>query len=365
MAGSFCDAWHLDTSPETDLSKSHDTDLRLYGICTQSDLLVEQRRRFEEQMRDIQLEHVVHEMVNDVVLRVKTATPPPPDFSDPRVQEKIFEERNAPEGLYFSPFVWEELHKLVPRIQKFCAGMDITDLGEPQVLDLSAPDPALDVHVFEWDKSVVMLESELHALRKPDTPDPVREGLERELARLRRMSEMRPAHKSPVWNSAYEAVLNMVHALPDALVANAVAHEITTAKGRPLQRPFISPDDPEREKKLAEWEEKRAPKLEAALAKNPDFVESMLETLPLAPFVTPFATLAEEAEEAELRRQLLAPAPSLLDTFELYGSKINTEAEMGGFVVLYELDLALKDLVVVDGQLKIEDETDLRARLAG
>jgi len=362
IAGSFTDTWHLATEPALATPLE---DLVVYGLCTQQDLFVEDRLRFAEQMRDIQLEHQVHEMVNDVVLRVKTATPPPPDFTNPKVQEKIFEERNAPEGLYWTPYVWNELHKLVPRIQKFCAGLDITvQDGEPQVLDLSAPDPALDVHVFEWDKSVVMLERELHALRKPETPDPVRENLERELARLRRLAEMRPAHKSPVWNSAYEAVLNMVHALPDALVANAVAHEITTAKGRPLQRPFISPDDPEREKKLAEWEEKRAPKLEAALAKNPDFVESMLETLPLAPFVTPFATLAEEAEEAELRRQLLAPAPSLLDTFELYSSKINTEVEMAG-VVLYELDLALKDLVVVDGRLKIEDDTELRARLAG
>ena len=53
----------------------------------------------------------VHEMVNDVVLRVKTATPPPPDFTNPKVQEKMFEERNAPEGLYWTPYVWNELHK--------------------------------------------------------------------------------------------------------------------------------------------------------------------------------------------------------------------------------------------------------------
>ena len=33
----------------------------------------------------------VHEMVNDVVLRVKTATPPPPDFSDPRVRIRIYD----------------------------------------------------------------------------------------------------------------------------------------------------------------------------------------------------------------------------------------------------------------------------------
>ena len=36
---------------------------------------------------------------------------------------------------YWTPYVWNELHKLVPRIQKFCAGLDITvQDGEPQVL---------------------------------------------------------------------------------------------------------------------------------------------------------------------------------------------------------------------------------------
>ena len=52
---------------------------------------------------EYRLETQVHEMVNDVVLRVKTATPPPPDFTNPKVQEKIFEERNAPEGLCGQP----------------------------------------------------------------------------------------------------------------------------------------------------------------------------------------------------------------------------------------------------------------------
>merc|ERR1719379_2564631 len=287
IAGSFTDTWHLATEPALATPLE---DLVVYGLCTQQDLFVEDRLRFAEQMRDIQLEHVVHEMVNDVVLRVKTATPPPPDFSDPRVQEKIFEERNAPEGLYWSPFVWEELHKLVPRIQQFVAyakapgtTRDPQSEAEAQILNLDDPDPALDVHVFEWDKSVAMLEAELKALRT-EQPDPTLEELYRQLQRIRRAAAARPVNKSPCWHPAYEAVLSMIDCLPDTLKKLATDLEVVDpASGRPLHRPFYAPDNPERAEKYEYWQKKREEPLAAAVAKDPD-VEAKLEVLPIEPF---------------------------------------------------------------------------------
>ena len=55
-ARSFTDTWTLATEPA--LSSPLD-DLVVYGLCTQQDLFVEDRLRFAEQMRDIQLEHQV------------------------------------------------------------------------------------------------------------------------------------------------------------------------------------------------------------------------------------------------------------------------------------------------------------------
>merc|ERR1719174_3238900 len=364
-AGSFCDAWHLDTQPR--LATGLD-DLRVYGICTQSDMLVAERSRFVEQMRDIQLEHVVHEMVNDAVLRVKTATPPPPDFSDPRVQEKIFEERNAPEGLYFSPFVWEELHKLVPRIQQFVAyakapgrKAEPASAAEAQILNLDDPDPALDVHVFEWDKSVAMLEAELKALRT-EQPDPTLEELYRQLQRIRRAAVVRPLNKSPCWHPAYEAVLSMIDCLPDTLKKLATDLEVVDpASGRPLHRPFYAPDNPERDEKYEYWQKKREEPLAAAVAKDPD-VGAKLEVLPIEPFVECLASFEEQAQEARFRDTLMAPAPTLQESFQLYSKKVNTEAEMGAMIVIYELNLAIDGITVVDGKVDISPEGDAALR---
>merc|ERR1719271_2210437 len=110
VAGSFTDTWTLATEPTL---SSPLEDLVVYGLCTQQDLFVEDRLRFAEQMRDIQLEHIVHEMVNDVVLRVKTATPPPPDFTNPKVQETTFVLVNLTELPQSSDRVEESTHNHV------------------------------------------------------------------------------------------------------------------------------------------------------------------------------------------------------------------------------------------------------------
>jgi len=460
-AGSFHDTWHL--APKPDL-KARLHDLQLYAVCTTSDPLAAERERFAKQMREEQLEHQVHEMVNDVVLRVRTATPPAPDFNDPKVQEKIFEQRNAKEGLYWSPFVWDELHALLPKIRKYCkkfhrlanmpkdpkakqaepegpVGLDPEIFGdeegnEPQaqVLNLDNPDPNLDLHTFEWDHSVDMLLRELHACAA-DARDRTREELVRLSLRIQRHAKVRPAQKSPAWNPAYEAVLAMIDELPTQIYAKAGEFEVQGKYG-PFGRPFASPDthtDEERAARLKKWEEKRAPALEkavaavpalaeevakaqaavtkvheAALAKAQEIVASAQEALasspdseaaqdavtraqetlaateaggpekadPLTmmsiasadPFVNKFSSLTEEATEAAFRTALLSSTPNLIDTFQAYLNKVNTEAEIGGQIVLYELDLAYPTLEIAkDGSVNMDDAAmdELSKRLDG
>merc|ERR1719199_460127 len=226
---------------------------------------------------------------------------------------------------------------------------------EAQILNLDDPDPALDVHVFEWDKSVAMLETELKALRT-ETPDPTLEELYTKLQRLRRTALVRPVNKSPAWHPAYEAVLSMIDSLPDTLKKLAVDLEVTEASsGRPLHRPFYAPDNPERADKFEYWQKRREEPLAAAIAKDEN-AEALLEKLPIEPFAECLTAFEEQAEEAKFRDTLLAKAPTMQDCFNLYSKKVNTEAEMGAMIVIYELNLAIDGINIYSKKVNTEAE---------
>merc|ERR1719191_2466243 len=158
----------------------------------------------------------------------------------------------------------------------------------------------------------------------------------------------------------------MVDSLPDTLKKLAVDLEVVDPSGRPLHQPFYAPDNPERADKFEYWQKKREEPLAAAVAKNEN-AEALLEELPMEPFAECLTRFEEQAQEARFRDTLLAPAPTLQESFNLYSKKVNTEAEMGAMIVIYELDLALEGISVVDGKVDINNEGDtlLRERLGG
>merc|ERR1719281_1107218 len=143
----------------------------------------------------------------------------------------------------------------------------------------------------------------------------------------------------------------MVGCLPDTLKKLAVDLEVVDPSGKPLHRPFYAPDNPERPEKFEYWHKRREEPLAAAIAKDEN-VEALLEKLPIEPFAECLTAFEEQAEEAKFRDTLLAKAPTMQECFNLYSKKVNTEAEMGAMIVIYEVDI------------NAEGDTILRERLA-
>jgi len=356
-AGSFGDRWRLITTPRlvTELEE-----LDLFGLCTEHDLLGPSRQRFEQRLRESQIEHHVHELVNDAFLEVRTPRMPPPDYDNPKVQEKFFEERNVADKLYWSPYVWTELHALLPKLAAFVARKRM-DKAKQQQEEKAKKGGKVELpppYTFEWDKSVAMLKAELHAV-KQEALDPEWEELTRQVALLERHAKIRPQTKSPAWHPCYEAILSLVDALPEHV------QKCAQDQGVP-PRPFFHPGD-EREEQVAQFEQERAQALEAAgkaaEAEALQAAEKAVYPLDLAKFVA----LDEAATEAEFRTQLLATAPDLEGTLQSAVDKLNAETDLGGMVVIYEVDFDLPSMAWdSDGiELNADAINEFKTRVAG
>jgi len=54
----------------------------------------------------------MNEIMNDIIEKVKTPTPPLPDLDDPEVCRREFESKNKDENLFYNPLVikwWRDL----------------------------------------------------------------------------------------------------------------------------------------------------------------------------------------------------------------------------------------------------------------
>ncbi|CAE8622415.1 unnamed protein product, partial [Polarella glacialis] len=358
IPGTFTSSWCLRTYPEL---KEPIFELNMHGTAILGDLQWEQRLAFQRAMRKQQSLGLASELVEDIVESVRLQPPPLPNLSSHLVQERLFEEANVEQGLYWSPHTWnrfmdlkDAVARLVPEApsggQKPPADMPHATSStrgrqpKPKVEPASAAE-ALGPLVQLGLPSVARFQLDLATLpgTEPGAEKPAAKvEVCRELARATRAARKQPLERSPTWWLAYEAILEIASVLPGKWAAAR-----TKAGLEPL--PFLPPLDEgapsgEVEEYERQLQERNAKKGDAE--KEAEVMKTFLKSFQRQKFEQAMGRFGATAKEISLASRISSAGRlSLGDRLRPYLGRQSAEsAEPSGAVVFYEVDLSFLTL---------------------
>eukprot|EP00931_Biecheleriopsis_adriatica_P116210 TRINITY_DN91888_c0_g1_i1.p1 TRINITY_DN91888_c0_g1~~TRINITY_DN91888_c0_g1_i1.p1 ORF type:complete len:1473 (+),score=347.71 TRINITY_DN91888_c0_g1_i1:45-4421(+) len=357
ISGNFTSSWRLHTYPEL---KEPIYELAMNGTAKLGDLHWERRDALQTKLMKTQTLSLASELAEDIVASVRLQPPPLPDLSLELVQERLFEEVNAAQGLFWTPQTWEhyvalrdKVDSMMPpssleessRVQQAADPSTVIPAGArgrkpvPKVNPPSAAAPLPSLESLGV-PSVSRMEAQLAKLpgTEPGAEKPA-EKVEviRQLDRASRTARKRPLERSEVWWLAYETVMEIVSVLPGKWAASR-----ERAGLQPL--PFLPPpDEGASAEEVAEYEAKKE---ERNAKKGEEEKEAEVRGIfsrgfmknKFGPAVGRFSATAKEATLAARIRK--AGGISLGDRLRPYLGRQSTEtAELSSIVVLYQCDL--------------------------
>ncbi|CAJ1451868.1 unnamed protein product [Effrenium voratum] len=349
--GNFTSSWCLKTYPEL---QEPVTELAMNGSATVGDLHWERRAALQEYMRKEQTLSLASEIAEDIVEAVRLQPPQLPDLSQEPVQERLFEEVNAAEGLFWSPLTWEAFTGLRDKVEQLMPPPATSEEGRaPSFLvragargrrPVAKVDPPSAAEPLQLDSlqvpSLKRMRTQLEKLpgTEPGADQPSEKvEVSRQLEQAVRSARKRPMERSPLWWLAYETVMEIVSVLPDKWTATRQRNGL-----EPL--PFLPPPDeeasPEQHEEynlqLEERKAKLAPEEKEAEVRD-IFCRGFMKNK-FGPACARFGAVAKEAMLTT--RMTRAGSLSLGERLRPYLGRLSAEAvELAGQVVLYELDV--------------------------
>lgn len=362
--GNFTSSWCLKTYPQL---KEPITELAMNASATLGDLHAERRSALQEFIKKEQTISLATELAEDIVETVRLQPPVLPPLSEAAVQERLFEEVHAKEGLFWSPQTWESFTALrdqvagmIPERPKSNEGSKIPSFvprpgrGKTPVPKVDPPSAAEPLPPLEslGVPSLSRMRSELEQLpgTEPGAEKPAEKfEVMRQLERAARTARKCPLERSAVWWMAYETVMEIALTVPGKWAATRQRNSL-----EPL--PFLPPpEDDASPEELEEYNlklEERKAKL-AAEEKEAEVREIFCRGFARNKFGPACGRFGAVAKEATLTtRMAKAGSIALGDRLRPYLGRLSSEAiEMASNVVLYELDLGfLTPPVVADGE---------------
>lgn len=79
--------------------------LKLTGNAIDVDELKDWRKEYDKQSLNKYVQKGISEILNDIIERVRTPTPPLPDLNNPEVCKIYFEERNSDHHIWYNTLV--------------------------------------------------------------------------------------------------------------------------------------------------------------------------------------------------------------------------------------------------------------------
>lgn len=350
--GTFTSSWCLKTYPEL---KEPIMKLAMNASATLGDLHWERRSALQEFIKKEQTISLASELAEDIVEAVRLQPPPLPPLSEPAVQERLFEEVNAADGLFWSPQTWDTLSALREQVEGMVPAREQTDEGakiptfvprpgrghapKPKVEPPSAAEPLPPLESLGV-PSISRMRQQLEQLpgTEPGADKPAEKfEVMRQLERAGRTARQCPLERSPVWWMAYETVMEIALTVPGKWAATRQRNGL-----EPL--PFLAPpeDDASPEEleeytlKLEDRKSKLAPEEKEAEVRD-IFCRGFAKNK-FGPACGRFGAVAKEASLTT--RMTRAGTFSLGDRLRPHLGRLSSEAiEMASNVVLYELDL--------------------------
>ncbi|CAE7666388.1 Mycbpap [Symbiodinium microadriaticum] len=257
--GTFQSSWHLQTYPQL---FEPIAELAMNGSATISDVHWERRQALQAHMVKEQTISLASELAEDIVASAvtdgwKLLPPPLPDLSQPSVQERLFEEVNGADGLFWSHNAWTIFSELREKVERASPSDIPADRGPVEVsfepppgarghrpvpkVEAPAPEALTPVERLEV-PSLRRMQAQLDGLPNPEpdeygqVPRTAKTELQFELDRAARWARCRPLERSPLWWLAYETILEIASVLPGKWAATRQRNGL-----EPL--PFLTPPD--------------------------------------------------------------------------------------------------------------------------
>lgn len=257
--GTFQSSWHLQTYPQL---FEPIAELAMNGSATISDVHWERRQALQAHMVKEQTISLASELAEDIVASAvtdgwKLLPPPLPDLSQPSVQERLFEEVNGADGLFWSHNAWTIFSELREKVERASPSDIPADRGPVEVsfepppgarghrpvpkVEAPAPEALTPVERLEV-PSLRRMQAQLDRLPNPEpdeygqVPRTAKTELQFELDRAARWARCRPLERSPLWWLAYETILEIASVLPGKWAATRQRNGL-----EPL--PFLTPPD--------------------------------------------------------------------------------------------------------------------------
>lgn len=110
IPGMFFEEWEIITEP---VCLQPLKVLTLNGISIEEETEIDELQRFDKEVGEINQNHFIDEIVDDIIDRVRTPTPPLPEMQEPTVFAKEFEEKNKKYGLWFGSYEMNAFYDLL------------------------------------------------------------------------------------------------------------------------------------------------------------------------------------------------------------------------------------------------------------
>lgn len=357
--GVYTTSWSLKTSPEL---FNFSVSVVMHGVATELDLLQESRENFQSAMREEQVLHQVQELVEDMVAdSIKLQRPRLPDFQDIRVQGRFFEDCNTPLGLYYTQHAWQEFHALRDRIDAMkpaapaasgaqastqvkavmTPSMSVAPRDRRGRQPYKKPPPEIFVNPMSRIPNARQMQDQLASVPGSTSlsteTGKARLELAVDLNKAIRAAKNQPLERSPIWWAAFETVSAIAASIPEIVETSRGTYGLA-------HWPFLPPlnDDASPEEETAQnekVEERNATRGEDD--KESEWREQVLFQVGnegFGPRIDQFSRVAAEA--TILSRLRMSAAVPLRERFQKYLDRQSVESvEMGGSVVIYEVDL--------------------------
>lgn len=383
-SGNFTSSWCLKTYPEL---KEPITELAMNGSATLGDLHWERRAALQEFLMKEQTVSLASELAEDVVEAVRLQPPPLPPLSEPAVQERLFEEANLSEGLFWSPGTWEAFTRLREQVESMVPEKPAPDEGNKRpgfmprpgrgrtpvakVVPPSAAEPLPPLESLGV-PSLNRMRAQLEQLpgTEPGAERPAEKyEVIRQLDRASRTARKCPLERSPIWWMAHETVMEIALSVPGKWAATRQRNGLEPLPFLPPPDENASPEEVEEYNlKLEERKSKMAPEEKEAEVRD-IFCRGFMRNK-FGPACDRFDAVAKESTLTS--RMIQAGRLSLGDRLRPYLGRLLLEAvELASNVVLYELDLGFLVPPVQDGEerpqllLQGSDLELLKQRLRG
>eukprot|EP00742_Colponemidia_sp_Colp-10_P003426 GILJ01003647.1.p1 GENE.GILJ01003647.1~~GILJ01003647.1.p1 ORF type:complete len:975 (-),score=186.14 GILJ01003647.1:142-2760(-) len=242
IPGVFTEIWSLFTSPG--LLHPID-DLVLHGTATVEDENVDKRRRFDDELSLKDAMHTVEEIIGDLLERVRTPTPPPFDLTDSKICEELFEFRNAHRQLFYWPYwfgkfqeLYEDLRSVRPPPPASTVTAEtLQRMTRKKREEYEREQKRKEIEDNEWNLTVDQLESIIQTLQDEE----VKEQFKTRLRLLVRRSLVKPTHKSPFYDAAFEVLLELAEKIPD--ISGSIRQSLNMPQ-KDFVVPLQDPEDP-------------------------------------------------------------------------------------------------------------------------